>query len=41
MPEEIKTLLVRPMACRPMAFIKDIMRLGWMLCKRSLRLEVV
>ena len=36
MPEEVESLLVRPMACT-----KEIMHLGWMLWKRSLRLEAV
>jgi len=36
MPEIVKNLLVRPMAC-----IKEIIRLVWILSKRSLRLEAV
>jgi len=36
MPEIVWSLLVRPMAC-----IKEIIRLGWILWKRSLRSEAV
>jgi len=36
MPETVQSLLVRPMKC-----ITEIIHLGWILWKRSFRLQVV
>jgi len=36
MPEEVQSLLVRPVAC-----LQEIIHLGWILCKRSFRLQAV